>query len=254
VLTIGDPDALRLLAERIERLFDRWARSTLLGVKRRGALLLAGVVSVVIVVGCGSGSSAVVRTAPTVSRCLRANGIASRTIPLTDRVLPKGFVRGEKVVSVLEDDAVIWIYPVADDATQAFATEKASSPVAQSGNAIVGFPEGARPATARRARQIEACAFGEHANPRVGPLVVNLARPGTGRAVMLQSGCLACHRIGDQGNDGPGPNLTRVGTELAPSAIAHTLRHPAAPMPSFANLKQRDFRALVSYLSHLGKP
>jgi cytochrome c2 len=193
------------------------------------------------------------RTATTVSRCLRADRIASKTIALTGRLLPKGFVRGEKVVAVLEDDAVIRIYPAADDATRAFATDKASSPVVQSGNAIVYFPEGAPPPIATRARQIEGCAFGVHANPMVGPLVVNLARPDTGRGVMLQSGCLACHRIGDEGNDGPGPNLSRVGTELAPSAIAQTLRHPTAPMPSYANLKQRDFRALVSYLSHLGR-
>ncbi|HVR06312.1 MAG TPA: cytochrome B, partial [Solirubrobacteraceae bacterium] len=29
-----------------------------------------------------------------------------------------------------------------------------------------------------------------------------------GRAIVAQSGCEACHKIGDDGNDGPGPELT----------------------------------------------
>ena len=30
-----------------------------------------------------------------------------------------------------------------------------------------------------------------------------------GKLVVAQSGCLACHKIGENGNDGPGPHLTR---------------------------------------------
>ena len=29
-----------------------------------------------------------------------------------------------------------------------------------------------------------------------------------------QSGCLACHKIGENGNDGPGPTLTEIGARL----------------------------------------
>src|SRR5438445_4121342 len=35
-----------------------------------------------------------------------------------------------------------------------------------------------------------------------------------GELVVGQSGCLACHVIGSNGNDGPGPNLTNVGSRL----------------------------------------
>ena len=188
-----------------------------------------------------------------VSRCLRADDIAARTVAVATGVPSAGLVRGEKVVAALEDGAVIRIYPAAEEAKRAFMDDEASSPVVQSGNVIVVFAVGPAPPIATRIRQIEACAFGVQAHPAVGSVVVDFAHPDTGRSVLLQSGCLACHRIGDQGNDGPGPNLSHVGTELAASAIARTLRHPVAPMPSFANLKQRDFRALVLYLSHLGK-
>src|ERR671934_1340864 len=40
-----------------------------------------------------------------------------------------------------------------------------------------------------------------------------------GKLVAAQSGCLACHKIGDNGNDGPGPHLTTIGSKLEPGAI-----------------------------------
>ncbi|HWE10015.1 MAG TPA: c-type cytochrome [Solirubrobacteraceae bacterium] len=75
-----------------------------------------------------------------------------------------------------------------------------------------------------------------------------------GELVVGQSGCLACHVIGTNGNNGPGPNLTHVGQILRPQAIASTLRNPTAPMPSFASLAQQSpnkFNALVTFLSEL---
>jgi menaquinol-cytochrome c reductase cytochrome b/c subunit len=75
-----------------------------------------------------------------------------------------------------------------------------------------------------------------------------------GKLVAAQSGCLACHKIGENGNDGPGPQLTHVGDKLAPAAIQQTLRNPTAPMPSFAALAEQQpekFQALVSFLSQL---
>src|SRR5918998_4670191 len=33
-----------------------------------------------------------------------------------------------------------------------------------------------------------------------------------GKLVAAQSGCLACHKIGENGNDGPGPELTDIGS------------------------------------------
>src|SRR5205085_11065703 len=36
----------------------------------------------------------------------------------------------------------------------------------------------------------------------------------SGKAVAASSGCLGCHKIGDNGNSGPGPELTKVGARL----------------------------------------
>jgi menaquinol-cytochrome c reductase cytochrome b/c subunit len=72
-----------------------------------------------------------------------------------------------------------------------------------------------------------------------------------GKLVAAQSGCLACHKIGENGNSGPGPNLTEIGTKLAPAAIERTLDNPTAPMPSFRALPQEKKTALVQFLSQL---
>jgi menaquinol-cytochrome c reductase cytochrome b/c subunit len=72
-----------------------------------------------------------------------------------------------------------------------------------------------------------------------------------GKLVAAQSGCLACHKIGENGNDGPGPQLTKVGARLPKEAIARTLQNPTAPMPSFKNLPPQKFNALVDFLSQL---
>ena len=75
-----------------------------------------------------------------------------------------------------------------------------------------------------------------------------------GKLVMAQSGCLACHKVGENGNDGPGPELTEVGARLPSQAIQRTLINPTAPMPSFANLSQNSpeqFAQMVGFLSEL---
>jgi ubiquinol-cytochrome c reductase cytochrome b subunit/menaquinol-cytochrome c reductase cytochrome b/c subunit len=75
-----------------------------------------------------------------------------------------------------------------------------------------------------------------------------------GKLVTAQSGCLACHKIGENGNGGPGPNLTKIGERLPREAIARTLVNPTAPMPSFAGLQRDDpqkFDNLVDFLSQL---
>jgi quinol-cytochrome oxidoreductase complex cytochrome b subunit len=72
-----------------------------------------------------------------------------------------------------------------------------------------------------------------------------------GRAVVAQSGCEACHKIGGNGNDGPGPELTHIGARLPADAIARTLVNPTQPMPSFAALPPKQFDAAVAFLSNL---
>jgi menaquinol-cytochrome c reductase cytochrome b/c subunit len=85
-----------------------------------------------------------------------------------------------------------------------------------------------------------------------GPKVV--AQFEAGKQVVAQSGCLACHKIGENGNSGPGPELTAVAARIPAQAIARTLVNPTAPMPSFATLKAKDpkkFNDLVAFLSQL---
>ncbi len=78
-----------------------------------------------------------------------------------------------------------------------------------------------------------------------------LAKYEEGKLVVAQSGCLACHKIGDNGNDGPGPQLTHIGARIPRQAIARTLVNPTAPMPSFGNLPPQKFSAVVEFLSLL---
>jgi menaquinol-cytochrome c reductase cytochrome b/c subunit len=72
-----------------------------------------------------------------------------------------------------------------------------------------------------------------------------------GKLVAAQSGCLACHKIGHNGNDGPGPELTDIGNKLYPGALRRTLENPTPPMPSFANLPEEKKSALIAFLAQL---
>ena len=78
-----------------------------------------------------------------------------------------------------------------------------------------------------------------------------LAEFEAGKLVVAQSGCLACHKIGENGNAGPGPNLTHIGARLPRQAIARTLVNPTAPMPSFKNLPPQKFQSVVNFLTQL---
>jgi ubiquinol-cytochrome c reductase cytochrome b subunit/menaquinol-cytochrome c reductase cytochrome b/c subunit len=78
-----------------------------------------------------------------------------------------------------------------------------------------------------------------------------LAEFEAGKKVVAQSGCLACHKIGDNGNAGPGPDLTHVAQRLKAQGIARTLVNPTAPMPSFKNLPPEKFKAVVAFLALL---
>ncbi len=93
--------------------------------------------------------------------------------------------------------------------------------------------------------------LGAHAE---APDKINLPVPASvkpGELVASQSGCGACHKFGEAGNSGPGPDLTKVGDRLPAEAIARTLRNPTAPMPSYKDLPPDKFNALVQYLAAL---
>ena len=74
-----------------------------------------------------------------------------------------------------------------------------------------------------------------------------------GKEITASSGCLGCHKIGENGNT-LGPNLTEIGARLGPDAIARTLVNPTSPMPSYQSLEQENpeqFDKLVEYVASL---
>jgi menaquinol-cytochrome c reductase cytochrome b/c subunit len=73
----------------------------------------------------------------------------------------------------------------------------------------------------------------------------------TGKQVAAQSGCLACHKFGENGNDGPGPELTEIGAKLPAQAIERTLVNPSGIMPEYGSLPPEKFNALVEFLASL---
>jgi menaquinol-cytochrome c reductase cytochrome b/c subunit len=72
-----------------------------------------------------------------------------------------------------------------------------------------------------------------------------------GQRVANNTGCGACHKFGEAGNAGPGPELSEIGARLPRAAIERTLRNPNAPMPSYRALPREQFDALVDYLAAL---
>ena len=75
-----------------------------------------------------------------------------------------------------------------------------------------------------------------------------------GRDVLLDYGCLGCHRLAGHGNAGPGSDLSRIGARLQRPAIQQWLINPRSPMPSFAGLMEKDprgFQELVAFLASL---
>ncbi len=76
-----------------------------------------------------------------------------------------------------------------------------------------------------------------------------------GAAVTASSGCLGCHKIGENGNT-LGPPLTDVGDRLGRDAIARTLMNPTPPMPSYSRLREQNpeqFSQLVDFIASLKK-
>jgi mono/diheme cytochrome c family protein len=73
----------------------------------------------------------------------------------------------------------------------------------------------------------------------------------TGRKLVAQNSCGGCHKIGENGNDGPGPPLTEIGDRLKEGAIRETLINPTRPMPSFANLGAANIDKMAFFLASL---
>lgn len=73
----------------------------------------------------------------------------------------------------------------------------------------------------------------------------------TGRLLVAQSGCGGCHKIGPNGNDGPGPQMTNIGDRLKADAIRQTLINPTAPMPSFKDMGPENLKKMADFLATL---
>ena len=73
-----------------------------------------------------------------------------------------------------------------------------------------------------------------------------------GKEVAAQSGCLACHKIGENGNDGPGPELTEIA-----AAGCRARRSPArsrsgpASCPPTRDLPPEKLDQLAAFLASL---
>ena len=57
-----------------------------------------------------------------------------------------------------------------------------------------------------------------------------------GKEVVAGAGCLACHKLGENGNNGPGPELTHIGARIPRAAILRSVEIGPGIMPSFREL------------------
>ena len=71
-----------------------------------------------------------------------------------------------------------------------------------------------------------------------------------GKQVAAQSGCLACHKFGENGNS-LGPELTHIGAKLPAPAIRRTVEVGPSFMPPYADLPPEKFDELIRFLSSL---
>ena len=72
-----------------------------------------------------------------------------------------------------------------------------------------------------------------------------------GSEIVAGSGCLACHKLGENGNNGPGPELTHIGARIPRAAIIRSIEIGPSIMPSFRELPQKKLNELADFLSSL---
>ena len=72
-----------------------------------------------------------------------------------------------------------------------------------------------------------------------------------GKEVVAGSGCLACHKLGENGNNGPGPELTHIGARIPRAAIIRSVEIGPGIMPSFRELPPKQLNELADFLASL---
>lgn len=74
----------------------------------------------------------------------------------------------------------------------------------------------------------------------------------SGKQIVAQSGCLACHSIGENGaHGGLGPDLTDIGSKVPRAAIKRSVEIGPGIMPSFRGLGEKDLNEVADYLASL---
>ena len=71
-----------------------------------------------------------------------------------------------------------------------------------------------------------------------------------GKEVVAGSGCLACHKIGENGGT-LGPNLTHIGERVPRAAIVRSVEIGPGIMPSFRALPQKKIDEMADFLASL---
>jgi quinol-cytochrome oxidoreductase complex cytochrome b subunit len=71
-----------------------------------------------------------------------------------------------------------------------------------------------------------------------------------GKELVAGSGCLACHKIGENGGT-LGPNLTHIGERVPREAIVRSIEIGPSEMPSFRDLPQKKIDEMADFLSSL---
>jgi len=72
-----------------------------------------------------------------------------------------------------------------------------------------------------------------------------------GKEIAVGAGCLACHKIGENGNDGPGVELTHIGSQVPRAAILRSVEIGPGIMPSFRDLPPKKLNQLADFLASL---
>lgn len=72
-----------------------------------------------------------------------------------------------------------------------------------------------------------------------------------GKEITASAGCLACHNIGENGNHGPGPELTHIGSRIPRAAILRSVEIGPGIMPSFRDLPQEQKEQMADFLASL---
>jgi menaquinol-cytochrome c reductase cytochrome b/c subunit len=72
-----------------------------------------------------------------------------------------------------------------------------------------------------------------------------------GKALVAESGCLACHKLGENGNNGPGPELTHIGSRVPRAAIIRSIEIGPGEMPEFKDYTPEQLNQIGDFLASL---